>query len=154
MGFERGEDASPAGTAFGDAVNALSVPVNPQPSEKKPFTFSPPSNAPSPAAASVGFALPVVSAQQPQSAFQQPQIQPLMSIQLPSPAFQQPQVQPLMSIQLQQPPINQAWMQQNPGTSGPSDEHPSLSLSELEQFKSEKFSFGRIPHTPPSKEFR
>ena len=157
MGFERGDNVSPVGTAFGDTLNASSVPVNAQASEKKPFTFSLPSNAPSPAAASFSFALPGLPAQQ-QSIFQQPQQQSAFQ-QPQQSAFQQTQIQPLMPIQLhspafQQPSSNQAWMQQNPGTSGTSGEHPSLSLSDLEQFKSEKFSFGRIPRTPPPKEFR
>lgn len=155
---------SPAGTAL-DVSNvppmSMAVSVVQQP-EKKAFTFSLPARSapapPSVAATSFSFKLPAQSQQtfsQPQqSLFQQPAVlQPVSQIQQQSMStvFQQPQPFGSQPFFQQQP----ASIQQVPEKPHSAlNDHPSLSQSDLEQFKADKFSFGLIPRIPPPKEFR
>lgn len=127
-------------TSAAAAPFCFQLPSQQPPASVAPFSFQLPSQKPPPTTFS--FQLPAQTAQQTQPA--------PFTFQLP----QQPQPAINSSVQLQSNPMFSQTIQTTHQSPVENTNHLQLSQSALEQFKADKFSFGKIPRIPPPKEFR
>lgn len=162
--YERGDNVSPAGTALASCVPSFSANNVTAPTSPSQFSFALPSTQPPQnVVAPFKFQLP---SQQPAAApfsFKLPSQQPASAVVAPftfQPTQQQPVAASSFSFKLPSQQPNQAAVNPSVPTQAVSRnaENTSyghqLSQTEIQQFKADKFSFGKIPRIPPPKELR
>lgn len=169
MLVEQGYSSSPIGTAFGSSSN-LQVQLPTQPSASS-FSFSLANNSQAPArpptqhpfsgvqqptapTSSFSFRLPssTTPAVQP-AAFPNQQSQSLFGIaNMPQTSFRFPSAVFPSNSTVPSPFNSQPVSQTLPSSNAIPD--PKLSASDLEQYRADKFLFGKIPRTPPSRDLR